>query len=414
MNSQRANIVIVGGGAAGLTAAIFAAQNAPDASVVILDSAKQLGAKILVAGGGRCNVTHHAVTPRDYHGPTNAIKRVLAALPVDQTIEWFASMGVNLKREPTGKLFPVTDSARTVLDGLLRRCAALGVDIQTHRRVQKITRADNTYTIEHSSGVIETARLVLAAGGRSLPKSGSDGSGWSLARALGHSVTQTHPALVPLVLDGTFFHAALSGVSHDVTLAVHVDGKRQATCSGSMLWTHFGVSGPVVLDISRVWTTARAAGQSPTLHAALLPDEPFDAVDRWLLDLAEQSPKRTVVRALTQRGLPQRVAQVLADHIGLTEGQTTRSMTRDQRRTLTHALTDLTLPVTKDRGWNYAEVTAGGVPLSEIDTRTMESRIAPGLHIIGEMLDVDGRIGGFNFQWAWASGKVAGRGMCDL
>src|SRR5262245_50262081 len=222
---DRADLVIVGGGAAGLAAAIASAERGEDRRVILLDGARTLGAKILVSGGGRCNVTHDAVTAGDFFGNRRIIKNVLAAWSVRQTIEWFASLGVELKREATGKLFPTTDKARTVLTALLDRCHALNVDIQTGRRVSGIERADGSahrFVVRHNGGAISAKTVILATGGRSLPKSGSDGVGYVLARSLGHSLTSTVPALVPLVLHETMFHSSLSGASHDVTLTTVV------------------------------------------------------------------------------------------------------------------------------------------------------------------------------------------------
>ena len=226
---DRADLVIVGGGAAGLAAAIAAGQRNGSRRVILLDGAKSLGAKILVSGGGRCNVTHEAVTAADFFGNRRIIKNVLAAWSVQHTLEWFAGMGVELKREATGKLFPTTDKARTVLNALLERCHALNVDVQAGRRVRGIERSDGRFTVQSSGGAILAGSVILATGGRSLPKSGSDGSGYALARALGHSVTSTVPALVPLILHERMFHGTLSGLSHDVTLTTVVGGKPVAT-----------------------------------------------------------------------------------------------------------------------------------------------------------------------------------------
>ena len=267
-----ADLVIVGGGAAGLAAAIAAGERKGGRRVVLLDGAKILGAKILVSGGGRCNVTHEAVAAADFFGNRRIIKNVLAAWSVERTIEWFAGLGVELKREATGKLFPTTDKARTVLNALLERCHGLSVEIQTGRRVSGIERADGGFVVRHSEGAIAAKAVVLATGGRSLPKSGSDGSGYALARSLGHSLTSTVPALVPLVLQETMFHRMLSGLSQDVALTTVVGGKPVDFRRGSLLWTHFGVSGPVVMDASRFWTLAREQGEQADVSVSLVPE----------------------------------------------------------------------------------------------------------------------------------------------
>jgi len=412
---QAADVVIVGGGAAGLAAAIAAAERKPPRQVVLMDGAKTLGAKILVSGGGRCNVTHEVVTASDFFGNRRIIKNVLAAWSVRQTIEWFAGMGVVLKTEPTGKLFPVSDKARTVLTALLRRCHDLQIDVRTACRVGTIERAaagggfldEAGFIIRHSEGAIASRAVILATGGRSLPKSGSDGFGYTLARSLGHTVTSTVPALVPLVLHDTMFHAGLSGLSHDVTLTTVVDGKPVDVRTGSLLWTHFGVSGPVVMDASRWWTFAREQGSHVEIFANLRPGWTQESARQWFIAESATGPRRTVAKTLALV-LPERLANALCASAGTDGSLPASQVPRAQRERLLAALTRLPLPVTGDRGWNYAEVTAGGIPLEEIDYRTMESRVVPGLYLIGELLDCDGRIGGFNFQWAWATGYIAG------
>lgn len=390
------DLAIVGAGAAGLAAGIFAAEASPGLRTVLLDGAPKLGAKILVAGGGRCNVTHEVVRPEDFHGSRRFVKHVLAAFDAAAAARWFESLAVPLKREPTGKLFPRSDRARDVLDALVRRCGELGVAIRTGAKVASVGAGDGGFAID---GAISATRVVLAAGGRSVPATGSDGSGYAIARGLGHTVTPTFPALVPLVLADGFFHASLSGVSHEAELTVRAEGRIVERRRGSLLWTHFGISGPVVLDASRTWIARPGA----SLEASLLPGTPFEAAERGLV-----GERRAVGRALAD-ALPGRVAQTLARHAGIDPEARASGLSRDDRRRLVHALTALALPVVRDRGWNHAEVTAGGVPLDEVDFRTMASRRVPGLHFAGEILDCDGRIGGFNFQWAWATGYLAGR-----
>jgi predicted Rossmann fold flavoprotein len=418
--STKIEIAVVGGGAAGLAAAIFAAEGLHGRvehgkpRLVVLDGAKTLGAKILISGGGRCNVTHAVVRAQDFHGSQPVIRNVLAAFSEEATCRWFASLGVELKQEETGKLFPVTDKARTVLDALLRRCRALDVVLLPQHRVMDIrsphgesVSADPHFVIAHSHGTLLARRVIMATGGRSLPKSGSDGHGWDLVRRLGHTVTDTYPALVPLILESSMFHAELSGLSQIVELTVVVQGKTVDRRTGSLLWTHFGVSGPVVMDSSRFWTMTGAA-RAVEVRCNFCPGEDFSRVNRWILERAGEKPKQGLAKGLSQR-FPERFATALCRWCGIDPLRSIAQLSHGERQNLVHGLTGLCLPVLHDRGWNYAEVTAGGVPLSEIDFRSMASRRVPGLYVIGEMLDCDGRIGGFNFQWAWATGYAAGR-----
>lgn len=408
--NEAADLAIVGAGAAGLATAIFAAEQRPDSRILLLDGAKTIGAKILVSGGGRCNVTHDRVSAADYFGNRRIIKNVLAAFPVQRTMEWFASMGVALKREGTGKLFPATEKARTVLDALTSRCRELEVVVCAAHRVTAVDRqgGESGFVLRHDRGELRARKLVLATGGRSLPKSGSDGLGYELARRLGHGVASTAPALVPLVLDERMFHPQLSGLSQEVELISVLDGRPADRRAGSLLWTHFGISGPVVMDASRFWTLAQGQGRKADLLCNFFPGCTGEDTREWLKTQAAVTPRRSLVRILAAR-LPERFAAAMSSYTHCDPTLGMGQCPREDRERLAENLSRFRLPIERDRGWNHAEVTAGGVPLEEIDYRSMESRIVPGLYLAGEILDCDGRIGGFNFQWAWATGYLAGR-----
>jgi len=231
--------------------------------------------------------------------------------------------------------------------------------------------------------------------------------GYRLARRLGHHVTTTVPALVPLVLEGTMFHRTLSGLSHKVKLSTIVKGRHVDSRTGSLLWTHFGVSGPVVMDASRFWCLAREQGEAVAVYGSFLPDQTKEQARQWFMDQAADTPRRSLVKTLGQR-VPERLAEMLCLHVECDPQKGIAQVPRKDRDRLIEALTAFRFPVEQHRGWNYAEVTAGGVPLEEINYRTMESKLVPGLYMVGEILDCDGRIGGFNFQWAWATGWIGG------
>ena len=404
------SIAIVGGGAAGLATAAFAAELAPSARIAVLDGARTLGAKILISGGGRCNVTNREVSERDFNGGSaGAIRRVLRALPVADTIAWFGRLGIPLHEEARGKLFPDSNRARDVLDALVRDVRARGVDLLTGQRVQSVTATRTGFTILTSGGVLESRLVVLATGGLSVPSTGSDGAGYGFARTLGHSIVPTTPALVPLVLAGDA-HRSLQGVSHDVQLTLAARGQRPRRFDGPMLWTHFGVSGPAVLDLSRHWLRAPGDGAEATVSAALAPFDGFETADDWLQRQCAERPRATVPTVLGAV-LPQSLAQWVATAAEGADGPTMAELPRAVRRTVAQWLSTLPLPVIETRGYTHAEVTAGGVSLAEVDPSSMGSRICPGLFLVGEVLDVDGRLGGFNFQWAWASARAAASGL---
>jgi predicted Rossmann fold flavoprotein len=407
---ESADAVIVGAGAAGLATAIFAAREASGARIVALDGARRLGAKVLVSGGGRCNVTNRIVTERDFNSGSRAtIRRVLRGFPVSATTRFFEGLGVPLHEEEHGKLFPDSNQARSVLEALLREARRLGVELRTSHRVEGLLPRDGGFIVRGISGDIAAGRVVLATGGLSLPKSGSDGGGLELARRLGHTVVPTTPALAPLLLKGEF-HRPLSGVSCPVTLALHEAGAKPIRIEGALLFTHFGISGPAALDASRHLLRARLEGRSTRLTANLLPGLDEASADRVLLDLVAQRPRQRLAGALADR-LPASLADRVLETLGLDASMPLGRLPRDARRRLARALVTWPLDVTDSRGYAFAEATAGGVPLHEVDPGTLESRRQAGLYLVGEMLDVDGRLGGFNFQWAWSSGHVAGRAI---
>jgi predicted Rossmann fold flavoprotein len=403
--TEPVDVAVVGAGAAGLMAAIWAARTAPGRRIVCLDGAARLGAKILIAGGGRCNVTHDVVDERAFAGGSpNAIRKVLRRFDVPETVAFFASCGVSLKREDTGKLFPTTDRARTVLDALLGASRAAGVALRHPWRVETIARDGEHLVVTGPAGSIAASHVVLATGGRSVPKTGSDGHGYQLARALGHSVTPTFPALVPLTLPDGHLLRMLQGVAADVRLELRsATGKRLLALTDSLLCTHTGLSGPVVLDMSRHWRAAITEDAKVQLIVDWIPALTPDEVDRLLLAPGSAGAVRRL-----HAHLPERLARALCEHAGMDGSAPAPALERAARRALVRAVTAMSLPITGDRGFAHAEVTAGGVPLTEIRLETMASRLTPGLHLCGEICDVDGRIGGYNFQWAWASGWVAG------
>jgi predicted Rossmann fold flavoprotein len=276
--------------------------------------------------------------------------------------------------------------------------------------VQSVSRVEEGFSIETTDGDRHQAQVVvLATGGRSLPKTGSDGLGYELGRRLGHGYVETTPALAPLVLEGGR-HAGLAGVAHDAALTLRVNGSIATRLEGSLLWTHFGVSGPVALNISRHWHRARLSKQACDVRLSLCPRESFESLEDWLLSQERVRPKALVATVLATR-VPASIADAWVIASGIEPATTMAHLTKNGRRRLLHELLDTPLAVVDSRGYSYAEVTSGGIPLDEIDAATMQSRICPGLFLVGEILDVDGRLGGFNFQWAWSSGWIAGHAI---
>ena len=442
----------VGAGAAGLTAALRAA--AGGARVTLLNAHPKVGLKILMSGGTRCNVTHREVSERDFNaGSRPFVRRVLRAFPADETLRWFESLGVELKLEETGKYFPVTDDAQTVLDALLGAVARAGVELRHGARVVRlgreagargsaapgndagagsgrdgrgfrlgIQRARNSAAFDPGevAGHRRTAwslppiepdewlaadAVVLATGGLSFPRTGSDGTGYALATALGHTLEPPVPALTPLVATDAWC-ADAQGLTLEAALTLRVSGRKVATTRGSLLFAHFGYSGPAALDLSRHWHGAEGAGER-RVEASLASGETRETLVAAWLTAGRESPRRTVRRFLAER-LPERLVELTCRDVRVEPGERLAQVDRERRGALIGLLVARPLPVTGTLGYEKAEVTAGGVRLSEVDPSTLESRVAPGLYLCGEILDVEGRLGGFNFQWSWSSGTVAG------
>ena len=410
-NVDIVDIVIVGAGAAGLATAIFARRANANRRVIVLDGARRPGAKILISGGSRCNVTNAIVTERDYWGGRSAIvRRILRTFSADDAVRFFGELGVPLHEEPGGKLFTNSNRSRDVLDALLAELHRVGAELRSDTRVVEVRRDDGFHVIT-THGEIVAASVVLATGGQSLPKTGSDGAGYAIARALGHTIVPTTPALAPLVVDpARSFHRDVSGVAHDAELTIWIDGTVRQRLRGSLLWAHFGVSGPVAMNASRHWLRAQHEQRPVAVTISFVPGRTFEAVDRALVSMATDKPASTTA-SLLATFVPASLATALLRGVAVPADETLAHLTRDNRRRVAHALTAWPLAVTGTRGYTFAEATAGGIALDEIDPSTMESRKRPGLFVVGEVLDVDGRIGGFNFQWAWSTGFVAGRAL---
>ncbi len=334
---------------------------------------------------------------------------MLRSFTAAQAAAFFREIGVALHEEPGGKLFPDTNRARTVLDALLGEAARRGVRIETGRRVTAVEPWGDGYRLETSRGPLESRRLVVASGGLSIPKSGSDGAGYAFARELGHAVVPTTPALAPLRLSGGF-HAGLSGVALEAAILVRASGQKPVRILGSLLFTHFGASGPAALDASRFWHRAREERREVRVEASFLPEERFETLEAWLLQQARARPRLTLLRCLAAR-VPEALAAAVLETLALGPATPLGQLRRVERSALVHALLEWPLPVVGSRGYGFAEVTSGGVSLDEVNPATMESRLRPGLFFVGEVLDVDGRIGGFNFQWAWSTAFVAGSAL---
>jgi len=436
-------VAVVGAGAAGLLAALAARgavgtdgrpREAPLAAprVLLLDSMERPGRKILVSGGGRCNVTNASVSERDFVTSSNPViaRSVLREFPPEAIRTLLETLGVPLRVEPGGKVFPAEGyRARHVLDALLRAVREAGVETLFGHEVRTVERDERSSSFRIDTSIL-ARRLVVATGGKSLPETGSRGFGLAVAARFGHTVVEPRPALVPMRCDPPF---DLAGVTTPAILTVreHRGGKVRARVAGSLLFTHRGVSGPAALDASLhrgrlasqgldphveadFWTLTEPNGPwasyrgHPKPPGVCLPEAPppvsAGKIERFLVERSVGST--CSLGSLLEERFARRFVHALVPAASTPLAGLSRAM----RHAAVQVLTSLDLRVRGDEGFRKAEATSGGALLEELDRKTLESRIVPGLHFCGEVVDVAGRLGGFNFQWAWASGAVAGRG----
>lgn len=387
-------------------AAIHAAR--VGAQVTVLERTADGGRKILISGGGRCNVLPSMAAERRFvtDSSRRILSRLLGSWPLDAQRHFFeATLGIPLALEPdTGKLFPVSNRAREVRDRLVSEARAAGASFRFGVTVRNLVPTASGWNAELDGGTVLGAdRIILATGGLSVPQTGSDGIGLAVAERLGHRMVPTYPALTPLTAAPSV-HAELAGVSLRVRIVASWRGET-AESDGGFLFTHRGYSGPTVLDVSHLAVRSRLLGRGDAeLRVRWTGADPAAWDER--LRIQSRQTVATVLRA----ELPDRLAARLLGEAGVPADRTLSQLSREERRILVQAVADYPLPWTGDEGYKKAEVTGGGVGLGEVHPATMESRRAPGLFLCGEILDAFGPIGGYNFSWAWATGRLAGLG----
>lgn len=401
--------IVCGAGAAGLMAAARAAGRGR--RVLLLEKGKKPGVKILMSGGTRCNITHDC----DARGIVAAfgpngkfLHSALAGLGPRETVALFNAEGVPTKVEDTGKVFPVSDRALDVLDALLRRLHRSGAALALNEPVRDLeVRSEGGFRVMTLLRTLTAERVLITTGGKSYPGCGTTGDGYALAQKFGHTILPTRPALVPLTVQPQW-PGELRGITvPDVGLRVlPPEGKALAARRGSVLFAHFGLSGPAPLDVSRA-VSGHPDPTALTLEADFLPNEPEAALDEFLRAEALASGKKQLAGVLAER-LPRRLADQFLALCGMPADRRAAALARADRAKLVACAKRLRLPLRGTLGFEKAEVTAGGVSLDEVDSRTMQSKRHPGLFFAGEVLDLDGRIGGYNFQSAWSTGHLAG------
>lgn len=400
-------VIIVGGGASGMTAGIVARRNG--AEVVILEQMNRVGKKILATGNGRCNLTNENINIKRYHGknPKFAIN-ALEQFDMEQTVQFFEYMGISCKVEDGGKVYPWSDQASSVLDVLRYEIQSLGIEERVEAGVKSIHPSKKGFTIVLRDGEeLKGDRVVIAAGGKAAPNLGSNGSGYGLVIPLGHRLIDPFPALVQLKLNAPFLKA-LKGVKFIGTAAVGVDREELRQEMGEVLFTDYGISGPPIFQLSRMAGEQLQMGRKPWIEVDMFPGYSREELSDMLRIKLGYQPQKPVdfsfVGLINKRLIPVILKESGIDDIKK-QCQSVKSVDQEN---IINTLKSWRFDIIGTNSWSDAQVTAGGIDVSDIDPGTMESRLVPGLYFAGEIMDIDGDCGGFNLQWAWSSGYVSG------
>ncbi|WP_094095249.1 NAD(P)/FAD-dependent oxidoreductase [Paenibacillus physcomitrellae] len=409
------DVIVIGGGPSGLMASIGAALQG--VSVVLLDKGDKLGRKLGISGGGRCNVTNAKDTDeliRFIPGNGRFLYSSLNRFGSPEIINFFQGLGIQLKEEDNGRMFPVSDKAKTVVDALIGKAAGLGVQMRVHSPVNKLLFGpDGVQGVQlESGGEIHARAVIVATGGRSVPQTGSTGDGYPWAEAAGHTITELYPTEVPITSAEPFIQSKeLQGLSlRDVELAVlDPKGKKVIAHRGDMIFTHFGLSGPIALRCSQFIRQVRKKYKIPeaTLAIDLCPDRSADDTGVWLRRMAQEEPKKAL-KNVFKGTVPERLLPLLFQRAGLSPDTTFEHLPKEPWQAFVKVIKSFRIQANGTRPFAEAFVTGGGVHLKEIDPSTMQSKVMPGLYFCGEILDVHGYTGGYNITAAFSTGYSAG------
>ena len=395
------NVCVIGGGAAGMLAALTAAENGH--RVLLLERQSRVGRKLLATGNGRCNLSNYHVSPAHYHGGAGFCDFALSQFDVGKTLQYFASLGLLTVSEDSGRIYPMSNMAGSVLDVLRYALERPEIDLQTGQTVTAVRKMPEGFSVKTETDTFSARCLILAAGGAAGSKVGGGMDGYRLAKSLGHRRTALYPSLVQLKTDPTY-PRALKGVKAQCGISICRGSQMLARNSGEVLFTEYGVSGPAIFDLSR---SVSAGGSDLTCLLNFFPDWEEAEVLHWLSQRQAAMAAHEASTLLTG-SCHTRLGQMICKSAGFTN-QRAAGLTRDDLRRIARQATHFALPITGTCGFDQAQVTAGGLDTSEFDPRTLQSRLVPGLYACGELLDIDGDCGGYNLQWAWSSGRLAGK-----
>ena len=403
-------IIVIGAGPAGMMAAIKAAENGAD--VTILEKMKRPGKKMLITGKGRCNITNAATIPeiiKNIHGNGKFLNSSLRAYDNEDVIYFFESQGVPTKVERGQRVFPVSDKAQDVVDAMVHKLHELGVKIETDSPAAEILAQDGSVkAVKLSSGAsMKADAVILCTGGASYPGTGSTGDGYKMAAKLGHTLVDIRPSLVPLETEEDWVKSVQGLSLRNVKATLLVDGEKKTDMFGEMMFTHFGVTGPIILSLSRAATEALQADSFVELELNLKPALAEDVLDARLQRDFAKYQRKQLVNAMVDL-LPHKLIEPVLDAAFLAPDKPVHQVTAEERHRLGQTLQHLPLTITKARPIAEAIVTAGGISVKEINPKTMESKLIKGLYFAGEVVDVDAYTGGYNLQAAFSMGAAAG------
>ena len=397
-------ILVLGGGASGMMAALTAAERGTH-RVILVERQARVGRKLLATGNGRCNLTNLHAAPPCYHGQdADFCEPALRRFGVKQTLDFFSSLGLVTVAEPSGRVYPYSDQANSVVDVLRFALEARGVELHAGCEVTKLWKRRDGYLLKTTGGDFAGERLIVAAGGAAGGKLGSTTAGYEVLESLGHRRTRLFPALVQLVTEGTV-PRALKGVRAQAQVRLLHRGEILAESRGEVQFTDTGVSGPAVFEISRTASEGPAGVQ---IHLDLTPQLTWEQLSGLLLEKQALLPQRCAEDLLTGI-LHNRLGKILVREAGIAAETPMGQLSEHTLKRLSALVKDFILIYVGTQGMDSAQVTAGGIATGDFDPETLESRLAPGVYACGEVLDIDGDCGGFNLQWAWSSGRLAGR-----
>lgn len=397
-------IVVVGGGASGIMAALTAAEDKNN-SVTLIERQQRIGRKLLATGNGRCNLTNTGAGLENYHGKQpDFVLPALESFPPEAALEFFRSLGLLTVTEDSGRVYPLSNSANSVLDVLRFALEKWRVELLTACPVQELRREKRGYTLITDQGGIYADKLIVACGGAAGGKLGGVMDGYKLLAPLGHQRTALHPALVQLTTEAEY-PRALKGVRADGRIWLTAGGKALAESAGEIQFTEKGVSGIAAFDISRAAAFCTEGGQ---VHMDFLRGLSIEDVLELLRQRRERLPELGAEELFTGM-LHNRLGRMLVKYAGIDRGMALGGLLDRELRAAAESCKDFTLRLRGTEGFDSAQVTAGGLMTGDFDPRTLESRLCPGLFVCGELLDIDGDCGGYNLQWAWSSGRLAGR-----